>query len=94
MATSTIGMIPPSRFIAIAEETGLIVAMEEWVLQQACVHWATWAALGHELSIAVNLSARQFLQGNIADSVAKILVRNEGKPGLFGIRNYGKHDYA
>lgn len=75
-----LGMIPPSRFIAIAEETGLIVAMGEWVLQQACVHWATWAALGHELSIAVNLSARQFLQGNIADSVAKILQETKVNP--------------
>lgn len=75
-----LGMIPPSRFIAIAEETGLIAAMGEWVLRQACLHLVAWGQAGYALSIAVNLSARQFLQGNIARSVAKILQETGANP--------------
>jgi diguanylate cyclase (GGDEF)-like protein len=55
------GLVPPSQFIALAEETGLIVAIGEWVLATACARNKAWQLQGMtHLSVAVNLSARQF----------------------------------
>jgi diguanylate cyclase (GGDEF)-like protein len=61
-------------FIAIAEETGIIVPIGEWVLRQACAQLKRWRDGGHpEMRIAVNLSARQFAQSNLTDFVAQVL---------------------
>ena len=61
-------------FIAIAEETGIIVPIGEWVLRQACAQLKRWRDGGHpEMRIAVNLSARQFAQANLTDFVAQVL---------------------
>lgn len=70
-----LGLIPPSKFIPIAEETGLIVPIGEWVLRTACAQNKAWQdALGlPSLSVAVNLSARQFEQPNLVNMVAQIL---------------------
>lgn len=70
----TLGMLPPSRFIGLAEETGLIVPIGAWVLRTACAQAKAWqlAGLG-DLRIAVNLSARQFAQRNLADLISTIL---------------------
>jgi diguanylate cyclase (GGDEF)-like protein/PAS domain S-box-containing protein len=67
-------MIPPARFIPLAEETGLIVTIGRWVLQAACAQNKAWqdAGLPH-LAISVNVSARQFLQENFVDVVAEVL---------------------
>lgn len=54
------GMVPPDRFIPLAEELGLIVGIGDWVLRRACQDAARWPG---ELSVAVNVSARQFQQG-------------------------------
>jgi diguanylate cyclase (GGDEF)-like protein/PAS domain S-box-containing protein len=68
------GFIAPSEFIPIAEETGLILPIGEWVLREACAQLRRWHDAGHEgLSIAVNLSARQLMQPGFADTVATIL---------------------
>jgi diguanylate cyclase (GGDEF)-like protein len=72
---------PPGRaprscveFIAIAEETGIIVPIGEWVLRQACMQLKRWRDGGHpDMRIAVNLSARQFAQANLTDFVARVL---------------------
>jgi diguanylate cyclase (GGDEF)-like protein len=72
---------PPGRaprscveFIAIAEETGIIVPIGEWVLRQACMQLRRWRDGGHpDMRIAVNLSARQFAQANLTDFVAQVL---------------------
>jgi diguanylate cyclase len=63
------GLIPPDRFIQIAEERGLIVQLGEWVLRRAC------RDLGHipNITIAVNVSAVQFRQADFADSVARVI---------------------
>jgi EAL domain-containing protein (putative c-di-GMP-specific phosphodiesterase class I) len=61
-------------FIAIAEETGVIVPIGEWVLRQACAQLRRWRDGGHpEMRIAVNLSARQFAQANLTAFVAQVL---------------------
>jgi len=68
------GMVPPADFIPIAEETGLIVAIGEWVLKHACKHNYEWGrGDAPPLRVAVNLSARQFAQANLVSDVARIL---------------------
>ena len=68
------GLIPPARFIPLAEETGLIVPLGEWVLREACIQGRAWIDDGlPSLTISVNLSARQMRQANIASRVAAIL---------------------
>jgi len=67
------GMVPPSEFIPLAEETGLIVPIGEWVLETACAQVKTWHEHGFgELRLAVNLSARQFQQRDLADKIAAL----------------------
>ncbi|MCJ8302049.1 EAL domain-containing protein [Shewanella sp.] len=58
------GMISPNMFIPIAEETGLIVPIGEWVLQQALTDLAHWHSLGFKISMAINVSGRQLLDQN------------------------------
>jgi diguanylate cyclase (GGDEF)-like protein/PAS domain S-box-containing protein len=69
-----LGLVPPAKFIPLAEETGLITPIGEWALAAACAQHEAWTrvGLGH-LRIAVNLSPRQFLQGDLQKSVARIL---------------------
>ncbi|MDT4989842.1 MAG: hypothetical protein QOI74_3936 [Micromonosporaceae bacterium] len=70
------GLIPPLDFIPLAEETGLIVAIGRWVLQEACQKASDWNARRGEqppLSISVNLSVRQLQQPDLAIMVAEIL---------------------
>ncbi|KTS35008.1 hypothetical protein NS228_14625 [Methylobacterium indicum] len=66
----TRGLVPPCAFIPLAEETGLIVPLGEWVLRAACREAAGWA---HPLKIAVNLSPRQFQQADLPERVRTIL---------------------
>jgi diguanylate cyclase (GGDEF)-like protein/PAS domain S-box-containing protein len=68
------GLVPPMQFIPLAEETGLIMAIGEWVLREACRQAKRWldAGLG-PLTMAVNLSPRQFRQKNLVQMVAAIL---------------------
>ena len=68
------GLISPDEFIPMAEETGLIIPIGEWVLYTACAQCRNWPDAGcGPLRIAVNLSARQFRQKDLADTVARIL---------------------
>ena len=68
-----LGLIPPGEFIPLAEETGLIIPIGEWVLRTACTQARTWQEMGHELELAVNLSARQFEHRDLAHWVRDIL---------------------
>ena len=67
------GVISPARFIPVAEETGLIVPIGEWVLRTACAQVRAWRDAGHALTVAVNLSARQLQQADLAQRVAALM---------------------
>jgi diguanylate cyclase (GGDEF)-like protein/PAS domain S-box-containing protein len=68
------GLIAPADFIPMAEETGLIVPIGEWVLRQVCAQLRSWIEAGHPtLVIAVNLSPRQFHQPDIVEMIASAL---------------------
>lgn len=76
------GLIPPDQFIPVAEETGLILPLGEWVLHEACRQAAAWISQGLDPgSIAVNLSARQFRQADLLEKVAVILRETGLDPG-------------
>jgi diguanylate cyclase (GGDEF)-like protein len=70
------GLIPPDQFIPLAEETGLIVPLGEWVLRRACDDATSWPA---DVKIAVNLSPVQFKQTDLFDVIQSAL-RNSGLP--------------
>ncbi|WP_234484251.1 putative bifunctional diguanylate cyclase/phosphodiesterase [Noviherbaspirillum pedocola] len=68
------GLVYPDRFIGIAEETGLIVAIGDWVLRTACQETKRLQGLGHpDLRVAVNLSARQFARSDLAHGIEAAL---------------------
>jgi diguanylate cyclase (GGDEF)-like protein/PAS domain S-box-containing protein len=68
------GLVSPARFIPLAEETGLIVPLGEWVLHQACIQARAWLDAGlPPMQLSVNLSARQLQQSNIVERVAAVL---------------------
>ncbi len=68
------GFIPPSDFIPVAEEAGLIDKLSQWVMQTACAQARAWRQQGAgEVRMAVNLSARQFYAGDLARVVADVL---------------------
>lgn len=72
---AVLGDVPPSRFIPMAEATGLILPLSDWVLETACQQIAAWERNGTPLRVAVNFSAHQFRQGNVANKVREALVR-------------------
>ncbi|MCL1468595.1 putative bifunctional diguanylate cyclase/phosphodiesterase [Argonema galeatum] len=70
----TRGMISPAEFIPVAEETGSIVPIGEWVLQTACAQAQKWIAAGFSrFQVSVNLSARQFSQQHLSQRIVEIL---------------------
>lgn len=70
---ATLGMIMPGEFIPIAEETGLMLSIGEWVLREACQQAKQWQDEGHMIKIGINLSAQQFEQESFVGTVARIL---------------------
>ncbi|MDQ0231711.1 sensor domain-containing protein [Metabacillus malikii] len=69
-----LGMISPGEFIPIAEETGLIIPIGEWVLQTACKQNKLWQDLGYSpINMSINLSARQFQQLNLLEMIERTL---------------------
>jgi diguanylate cyclase (GGDEF)-like protein/PAS domain S-box-containing protein len=76
------GLIQPEEFIALAEETGLIIPISEWALQQAChilVKWSQYPAL-ESISLAVNISIRHFRQPNFVETVSHLIAEIGANP--------------
>jgi diguanylate cyclase (GGDEF)-like protein len=68
------GLVPPADFISLAEETGLIVPIGEWVLATACAQTKAWQDQGlTDLGVAVNLSARQFADAGLLPKLTRII---------------------
>jgi diguanylate cyclase (GGDEF)-like protein/PAS domain S-box-containing protein len=77
------GLIPPGQFIPLAEETGLIVTIGEWVLHTACAQMKRWYRQGlPRIGVSVNLSSRQFRQDGLAKAVRAALDTTGLDPGL------------
>jgi EAL domain-containing protein (putative c-di-GMP-specific phosphodiesterase class I) len=73
-----LGLLPPARFIKLAEETGLIVPLGEWVLHTACKAHRQWQRMKLALPrIAVNLSPRQFLHAGLLSDTLRVLKNTE-----------------
>ena len=70
-----LGAVGPDRFIPIAEATGLILPLSDWVLEQACHQIAAWQRAGTPVRLAINISAHQLHQGQLAAKVGALLER-------------------
>lgn len=78
------GLVAPAKFIALAEETGLIIPLGNWMLESACEQLKQWErdVSTRNLVLSVNVSARQFSQTNFVDNLSEIIRRHEIVPGL------------
>jgi diguanylate cyclase (GGDEF)-like protein len=75
------GMVPPAQFIPMAEETGLILPLGEWVLRTACAQNKSWQRAGFSpMRVSVNFSPRQFQQLDLAQMVGGVLADTELEP--------------
>jgi EAL domain-containing protein (putative c-di-GMP-specific phosphodiesterase class I) len=74
------GWISPVEFIPLAEETGLIVSIGEWVLQEACKQTKMWRDKGLDISVSINLSNRQLFMDDIVDMVIMTLQKSRLDP--------------
>ncbi|WP_372963943.1 EAL domain-containing protein [Marinobacter sp.] len=78
-----LGLVMPDRFIPLAEETGMIIPIGEWVIQEACKAACCWQALaGYDIGIAVNVSPRQFRDPGFTAAVMQALNDSNLKPEL------------
>ena len=76
------GLIPPMKFIPVAEESGLIEELGYWVLDEACRQWAVWRASGIEgIQMAINLSAQQLRSRGLVETVAAAMRQHGLGPG-------------
>ena len=81
----TKGYIPPNTFIPIAEETGLILPIGQWVLQEACRQARSWQQSGLPMRVAVNLSAVQFRQADLTSVIRDALAAQQLSPRMLEI---------
>lgn len=80
------GMVSPADFIPLAEETGQIVEIGEWVFKTACKQIYAWNETGYDpIQISVNFSAQQFLQKDLVDRIQQILTETKVSPSLLEI---------
>jgi diguanylate cyclase (GGDEF)-like protein/PAS domain S-box-containing protein len=81
-----LGLMQPSEFIPLAEASGLIVSIGDWVLRQACAHMKQWRDAGHGgLSVSVNISTRQFHQADLVARVARALADSALDPAALDL---------
>lgn len=77
-----LGNVSPAQFIPIAESSGLIVSIGEWVLKEACQEARNWHLSGRKIKISVNVSARQFKEGNLFEVVEQALLDSGLEPAF------------
>lgn len=78
-----LGLVSPMTFIAIAEETGLIIDIDRWMIRQACAQlkkWKSAISLETDLSISVNISAKHFAEPDLVDYVNQVLAETQISP--------------
>jgi EAL domain-containing protein (putative c-di-GMP-specific phosphodiesterase class I) len=73
-------LIRPGEFISVAEDSGLIIPIGEWVVREACRTAAHWQQAGHRLQVAINVSAIQLRRKSFADMVAGVLAETGADP--------------
>ncbi len=84
----TLGIIPPSKFISIAEETGLIVPLGQWILSEACQQMKRWRQTFPEFpnfTMNVNISFRQFFEKDLLNFLSEVLRKNNMNPQFLKI---------
>lgn len=79
----TQGLIAPSKFIPIAENSGLIIKIGEWVIKEACTQAMLWHQQGIKIVVAVNISTVQFKRGNLEEIVKEALATSGLSPEFF-----------
>jgi EAL domain-containing protein (putative c-di-GMP-specific phosphodiesterase class I) len=77
-----LGEVAPGRFIPVAEDSGFIIALGDWVLSQAVRQGAAWLERGLQVPIAINVSALQFQQPQFVERVAAVLAASKLPPQL------------
>jgi diguanylate cyclase (GGDEF)-like protein/PAS domain S-box-containing protein len=77
------GLVYPAEFVPVMEETGLVVRVGEWIIDEACRQVAAWNDEGlRELRVAVNVSSRQFVEGDLEAAIGRALERHGVEPGM------------
>lgn len=80
------GLLTPDRFIPLAESTGMVVAIDDWVLREACAQMRAWDAAGlGPLGVAVNMSAQRLVSGDLAGTIAEALRETAAEPARLEI---------
>jgi len=77
------GLVYPAEFVPVLEETGMVVRIGEWIIDEACRQIAEWQAQGvRDLRVAVNVSSRQFVEGDLEGVVRAAIERHGTEPGM------------
>jgi len=80
-----LGLVAPVEFIPLAEETGLIVPIGNWVLRMACLQNKKWCAAGHRLIVSVNISMQQFQHPEFVPTIQETLAETGLEPSLLAL---------
>jgi diguanylate cyclase (GGDEF)-like protein/PAS domain S-box-containing protein len=77
------GLVYPAEFVPILEETGMVVRLGSWIIDEACRQIAAWGAAGvRDVHVAVNVSSRQFVEGDLEGDIRAAVARHGIDPGL------------